>query len=79
MTSASSLSTVQFMYWYRTISVMPSISFKIYFLHNFEVLQENAAVPSILHSLKTLIACGRHFHTTGQKHNNYVDLVLKAT
>ena len=54
--SASSLSTIQFMYLYRTASVMPWILFKIYFNYlNAEVLQENAAVLSILHSLKTFL------------------------
>ena len=62
--SASSLSTVQFIYVYRTACVIPWISFKIYFSLNAEVLQGNTAVLSILHSLKRLITSGRHFHRT---------------
>ena len=66
MTSASadSLSTVQFMYFYRAESAMPWISFKIFFELNAAVLQENVAVLSILHSLKDLITSGRNFYRT---------------
>ena len=62
--SASSVSTVQFMYLYRTAVVTPWISFKIYFKRNAEVLQGNAAVLSILHSLKRLITSEINFHRT---------------
>ena len=62
--SAISLSIVQFMYLYRTASLMPRISFKIYFQLNIEVLQGNAAVLSTLHSLKGLITIRRNFHRT---------------
>ena len=62
--SASSLSTVQFMYLYRTTSVMPWISNKIYFELNAEDFQGNTAVLSILHSLEGLITSGRNFHKT---------------
>ena len=53
--SASSLSTIQFMYLYRATGFMAWISFKIYFKLNSEVLQGNAAVLSVPNLLKGLI------------------------
>ena len=61
--SVSSLSTEQFIYLY-TASVIPLISMKIYFKLDAKILQGNAAVLSILHSLKELISSGRNFHRT---------------
>ena len=65
--SANSLSIVQFMYLYRTTSVMSWIPFKTYFQLNVEVLQGNTPVISIFHSLKGLTVSGRNFHTTAQQ------------
>ena len=65
MTSACtiSLSTEQFIYLY-SASVMPLISMEMYLQLNAEILQRNAAVPSILHSLKGSISSGRNFQMT---------------
>ena len=60
--SGSSLSTVQFMYLYSTATAMPWISCKIYFELNAEILKGNAAVLSILPSLKRLITSERTFY-----------------
>ena len=63
------LSTVQFIYFYRTTSLMSKILFKICFSLNNEVLQGNTAVFLILHSLKDWLLVEETF--TGQYHSNY--------
>ena len=56
------LSTVQFMYLYRTTSLMSRILFELYFELNAEVLHGNTTVYWILHLLKRLITSARNFH-----------------
>ena len=73
---ASSLSTVQFMYfmYLHGAIVCPGFHLK----YRKKMLEENVAILPMLYSLKILITSGPHFQSTWQQHNSDVDLVLKT-
>ena len=66
------LSTVQFMYLYRTISLMSRILFKLYFELSAEVLNRNMQYFEYFIYLKDWLLVLEN--STGKNYSNYADL-----